>query len=163
MPQDSFRYDKMIENALRGVVRDALKRASRDGLPGEHHFYIGFATREPGVELPASLLARFPEEMTIVIQHQFWDLKVEDDSFSIVLSFQRQPERLAIPFAAIKSFADPSVNFALEFAAPVTAQPAAEAEAETAALPAPLATPPKEPKEERTTGEVVALDAFRKR
>lgn len=161
MPQDSFHYDKMIESALRGVVRDALRRVSRDGLPGEHHFYIGFATREPGVELPESLLARFPDEMTIVIQHQFWDLKVEDDLFSVVLSFQRQPERLVIPFAAIKSFADPSVNFALEFAAPITAP--AEAEAETPALPAPLAAAAQEPKEERTTGEVVALDAFRKR
>ena len=165
MPQDLFHYDKMIESALRGVVRDALARASEEGLPGDHHFYIGFATREPGVELPAVLLARFPEEMTIVIQHQFWDLKVEDERFSVVLSFQRWPERLVIPFAAIKSFADPSVNFALEFAAPVTApaeqQPAAEGEA--AALPAPVAAPPKEPKEERTTGEVVALDAFRKR
>jgi hypothetical protein len=164
MPQDSFHYDKMIESALRGVVREALVRASRDGLPGEHHFYIGFATREPGVELPESLLARFPEEMTIVIQHQFWDLKVEEGSFSIVLSFQRQPERLVIPFAAIKSFADPSVNFALEFASPVTAatEPST-AEGDAPALPAPLAAPPKEPKEERTTGEVVALDAFRKR
>ncbi len=119
MPQDSFHYDKMIEGALRGVVRDALIRASRDGLPGDHHFYIGFATREPGVELPASLLARFPDEMTIVVQHQFWDLQIGEDEFSITLSFQRQPERLVIPFAAIKSFADPSVNFALEFAAPV--------------------------------------------
>jgi uncharacterized protein len=99
--------------------------------------------------------------MTIVIQHQFWDLKVEDSGFSIVLSFQRQPERLVIPFAAIKSFADPSVNFALEFAAPVTAPPAAEPEAP--ALPAPIAAPPKEAKDDRTTGEVVALDAFRKR
>jgi hypothetical protein len=165
MPQDSFHYDKMIENALRGVVRDALARVSRDGLPGEHHFYIGFATREPGVELPASLLARFPAEMTIVVQHQFWDLKVEDDRFSVVLSFHRQPERLVIPFAAIKSFADPSVNFALEFAAPVTAaaaEPLAAA-AEAPALPAPLAAPAKEDDKERTTGEVVALDAFRKR
>jgi uncharacterized protein len=162
MPQDSFHYDKMIEGALRGVVRDALALVSREGLPSDHHFYIGFATREPGVELPASLLARFPEEMTIVIQHQFWDLKVDDDSFSVVLSFQRQPERLVIPFAAIKSFADPSVNFALEFAAPATAeQPAAEAEAPT--LPAPLGAGPKDEKEERTTGEVVTLDAFRKR
>ncbi|HEY1797144.1 MAG TPA: ClpXP protease specificity-enhancing factor SspB [Stellaceae bacterium] len=164
MPQDSFHYDKMIEGALRGVVRDALARASREGLPGDHHFYIGFATKEPGVELPASLLARFPDEMTIVVQHQFWDLKVEDERFSVVLSFQRQPERLVIPFAAIKSFADPSVNFALEFASPVAPatageQPAAEAGTETAALP----TPAEEPKEERTTGEVVALDAFRKR
>jgi len=162
MPQDLFQYDKMIEHALRGVVRDALTRVSRDGLPGDHHFYIGFATREPGVELPASLLARFPEEMTIVIQHQFWDLKVENDLFSVVLSFQRQPERLVIPFAAIKSFADPSVNFALEFAAPATV-PAAEPDAEAPALPAPLTAAPADPKDKRTTGEVVALDAFRKR
>jgi len=161
MPQDLFHYDRMIEQALRGVVREALLRASRDGLPGAHHFYIGFATREPGVELPASLRAKFPDEMTIVIQHQFWDLEIREDAFSVTLSFQRQPERLAIPFAAIKSFADPSVNFALEFASPVTASAASEP-AESPALPAPIAAPPPAA-EERTTGEVVALDAFRKR
>ena len=161
MPQDLFHYDRMIEQALRGVVREALLRASREGLPGAHHFYIGFATREPGVELPASLRAKFPDEMTIVIQHQFWDLEIREDAFSVTLSFQRQPERLAIPFAAIKSFADPSVNFALEFASPVTASAASEP-AESPALPAPIAAPPPAA-EERTTGEVVALDAFRKR
>ncbi|HEX5321444.1 MAG TPA: ClpXP protease specificity-enhancing factor SspB [Stellaceae bacterium] len=161
MPQDLFHYDRMIEQALRGVVREALLRASREGLPGAHHFYIGFATREPGVELPASLRAKFPDEMTIVIQHQFWDLEIREDAFSVTLSFQRQPERLAIPFAAIKSFADPSVNFALEFASPVTASAASEP-AESPALPAPVAAPPPAA-EERTTGEVVALDAFRKR
>ena len=161
MPQDLFHYDRMIEQALRGVVREALLRASREGLPGAHHFYIGFATREPGVELPASLRAKFPDEMTIVIQHQFWDLEIREDAFSVTLSFQRQPERLVIPFAAIKSFADPSVNFALEFASPVTASAASEP-AESPALPAPIAAPPPAA-EERTTGEVVALDAFRKR
>jgi hypothetical protein len=161
MPQDLFHYDRMIEQALRGVVREALLRASREGLPGAHHFYIGFATREPGVELPASLRAKFPDEMTIVIQHQFWDLEIREDAFSVTLSFQRQPERLAMPFAAIKSFADPSVNFALEFASPVTASAASEP-AESPALPAPIAAPPPAA-EERTTGEVVALDAFRKR
>src|SRR6185437_7381912 len=161
MPQDLFHYDRMIEQALRGVVREALLRASREGLPGAHHFYIGFATREPGVELPASLRAKFPDEMTIVIQHQSWDLEIREDAFSVTLSFQRQPERLAIPFAAIKSFADPSVNFALEFASPVTASAASEP-AESPSLPAPIAAPPPAA-EERTTGEVVALDAFRKR
>ena len=162
MPQDSFQYDQMIERALRGVVRDALSRVARDGLPGAHHFYIGFATREPGVSLPASLIAKFPDEMTIVIQHQFWDLQVDDDEFSITLSFQRQPERLVIPFAAIKSFADPSVNFALEFASPVVTPAVVElpAEAEAPSLPAPAAAPAAE---ERPMGQVVALDAFRKR
>src|SRR6185437_8027493 len=141
MPQDSFQYDQMIERALRGVVRDALSRVARDGLPGAHHFYIGFATREPGVSLPASLMAKFPDEMTIVIQHQFRDLQVDEDQFSITLSFQRQPERLVIPFAAIKSFADPSVNFALEFASPVVTPAVVElpAEAEAPSLPAPAA------------------------
>ncbi|HEX3881435.1 MAG TPA: ClpXP protease specificity-enhancing factor SspB [Stellaceae bacterium] len=161
MPQDLFQYDKMIEGALRGVVRDALARVSRDGLPGAHHFYIGFATREPGVELPASLMAKFPDEMTIVVQHQFWDLQVGEDQFSITLSFQRRPERLVIPFAAVKSFADPSVNFALEFASPVVTPAIVELPVEAPPLPAPIAAPP--PAEDRPTGQVVALDAFRKR
>ena len=162
MARDSFHYDKMIEQALRGFVRDALARAAREGLPGDHHFYIGFATTEPGVSLPASLLARFPEEMTIVIQHQFWDLQVDDDAFAVTLSFQRRPERLVIPFAAVKNFADPSVNFALEFASP----PRAAQPAEAAGLPAPVAAPAAaaaaDPPD-RQTGEVVALDKFRKR
>jgi len=168
MAQDLFQYDKMIEGALRGVVRDALARAAREGLPGAHHFYVGFGTREPGVELPAHLHAKFPDEMTIVIQHQFWDLEIGTDSFSVTLSFHRQPERLVIPFAAIKSFADPSVNFALEFASPVVTSEAEPAEA--AAVPALAAIEPAaiepaalEPKEARATGEVVALDSFRKR
>jgi hypothetical protein len=161
MAQDQFHYDKMIERALRGVVRDALVRAARGGLPGNHHFYIGFATGEPGVRLPPSLLEKFPEEMTIVIQHQFWDLEIGDDAFSVTLSFQRQPERLVIPFAAIRSFADPSVNFALEFAGPATAPEAVPATAGGAApLPAPVADTPK-PKS--AGAEVVALDQFRKR
>jgi hypothetical protein len=158
MPQDLFHYDKLIEAALRGVVRDALARVAREGLPGAHHFYIGFATREPGVRLPPHLLERFPEEMTIVIQHQFWDLRVDDEAFAVTLSFQRQPERLVVPFAAVKSFADPSVNFALEFAAP-----AAPKTAEAAGLPAPVPPAASPPPAERPTGEVVALDKFRKR
>lgn len=160
MPQDSFHYDKMIEHALRGVVRDALQRVARGGLPGDHHFYIGFATADPGVAVPAHLLAKFPEQMTIVIQHQFWDLAVDEDAFSVTLSFQSRPERLTIPFAAIKSFADPAVNFALEFAA---AEPAApDAAPPVAIAPAPEAVP-KEPKEGSAGAEVVALDSFRKR
>src|SRR6185312_10619754 len=118
MPQDLYHYETMIDRALRGVVREALERAAREGLRGAHHFYIGFATDMKGVSIPDSLRARYPQEMTIVLQHQFWDLDVGKDGFSITLSFQKQLERLTIPFVAVRSFADPSVNFALEFAPP---------------------------------------------
>src|SRR5712691_1230463 len=118
MAQDLFQYEKMVERALRGVVRDALQRAAREGLKSAHHFYIGFATQMPGVVIPDHLRAKYPDEMPIVLQHQFWDLEVTDQRFSVTLSFQQQLERLVIPFAAVRSFADPSVNFALEFADP---------------------------------------------
>jgi hypothetical protein len=161
MAQDLFHYDKMVERALRGVIRDALIRAAQEGLKSAHHFYIGFATQAPGVAIPARLVERYPDEMTIVLQHQFWDLDVGDEQFSVLLSFDKQAERLTIPFAAIRSFADPSVEFALAFAEPVAA-PSNEA----TALPGPVEKPGKaEPapaaKEER--GQVVALDTFRKR
>jgi hypothetical protein len=163
MPQDLFQYEKMVESALRGVVRDALRRAAREGLGSAHHFYIGFGTRMPGVVIPDHLRARHPDEMTIVLQHQFWDLDITEHGFSVTLSFQKQLERLVIPFAAVRSFADPSVNFALEFAVP-------EAERATSvSLPAPLEAPPtpaaKPPGEptEKPTADVVALDSFRKR
>src|SRR5207237_8488197 len=116
--QDMLQYWKMGENALRGVVRAALQRAAREGLKSAHHFYIGFDTQMPGVVIPDHLRTRYPDEMTIVLQHQFWDLEIAEEGFSVTLSFQKQPERLVVPFAAIRSFADPSVNFALEFAAP---------------------------------------------
>ena len=158
MAQDLFQYDKMVERALRGVVRDALARVAQEGPRGAHHFYIGFATGMPGVVSPDSLRERFPEEMTIVLQHQFWDLEIGEESFSVSLSFQKQLERLTIPFAAIRSFADPSVNFALEFAGPpVESKP-------VGSLPAPT-TSEAEPSTEsdRPAGEVVTLDSFRKR
>jgi hypothetical protein len=160
MPQDLFHYDKMVEHALRGVIRDVLKRVSQEGLRSAHHFYIGFATTAPGVTIPPRLLERFPTEITIVLQHQFWDLDVGDEGFSVSLSFDKQIERLTVPFAAIRSFADPSVDFALAFAEP----PAAANEAAT--LPAVIAEKAKgTDKTEKPTGEekVVALDAFRKR
>ena len=116
MAQDLFPYDKMVETrAARGRARGAAI-ASRDGLPGDHHFYIGFRTTASGVVLPPQLLAKYPEEMTIVLQHQFWDLEVGDEAFSVTLSFSSRSERLTIPFAAITSFADPSVKFGLQFA-----------------------------------------------
>ena len=157
-------------------MREALERASREGLRGAHHFYIGFATDMPGVSIPDSLRARYPQEMTIVLQHQFWDLEVGEDGFSVTLSFQSQPERLTVPFAAVRSFADPSVNFALEFAPPERpeAAPALVPAPSPASMPAPSRRPrsrrrPSPPKplpskaEEKTGAEVVTLDSFRKR
>jgi hypothetical protein len=160
MPQDLFHYDKMVEHALRGVIRDVLKRVAQEGLRSAHHFYIGFATTAPGVTIPPRLLERFPVEITIVLQHQFWDLEIGDEAFSVSLSFDKQVEQLTIPFAAIKSFADPSVEFALAFAEPPEA-------ANEAALPVVVAEKAKDKaeKDEKPVGEkkVVALDAFRKR
>ena len=155
MAQDLYQYEKMVERALRGVVREALERAGREGLRGAHHFYIGFATDMPGVVIPDALRAKYPDEMTIVLQHQFWDLEIGQDSFSVTLSFHKQLERLTIPLAAVRSFADPSVNFALEFAMP------AEKPAKPAAVPVPIAAPAAA--DEKTTAEVVTLDSFRKR
>jgi hypothetical protein len=154
MPQDLFHYDKMVERALRGVIRDALARVAQEGLKSAHHFFIGFATTAPGVVIPPRLLERFPDEMTIVLQHQFWDLDVGDESFSVSLSFDKQVERLTVPFAAIRGFSDPSVEFALAFAEP--AEPGTEP-----ALPAVVETPAKPAPQE--TGQVVTLDSFRKR
>jgi hypothetical protein len=156
MAQDLFDYPKMVETALRGVMREALARAAREGLPGEHHFYVTFRTHAPGVAIPSYLLGKFPDEMTIVLQHQFRALEVGEDAFSVNLSFQSRSERLRIPFAAVTTFADPSVNFGLQFEVP------AAAPAEVTALPAQI--PPPEPAEPaKPAAEVVTLDKFRKR
>lgn len=117
MSDDALRYDLMVENALRGVVRQALALTAERGLPGNHHFYITFRTDHPGVTLADHLRQRYPREMTIVLQLQFWGLKVEDEAFEVTLSFSDKPERLHIPFAAITAFADPSVRFGLQFEA----------------------------------------------
>jgi hypothetical protein len=156
MAQDLFDYPKMVETALRGVMREALARTAREGLPGDHHFYVTFRTRAPGVGIPTHLLGKFPDEMTIVLQHQFRALEVADDAFSVNLSFQSRSERLRIPFAAVTTFADPSVNFGLQFEVPA-AQPA-----EATALPAQI-QPPEAPEPARPAAEVVTLDKFRKR
>jgi uncharacterized protein len=171
MPEDSLRYDKMVETALRGVAREALSQAARDGLPGAHHFYIGFRTGAAGVAMPAPLRGKYPDEMTIVLQHQFWGLEVGADAFSVSLSFQGRPERLTVPFSAITSFADPSVNFGLQFEvspAPPTQPVVAPTPpaARPAALPAAAAPAPptgEEPPAARPAAEIVALDKFRKR
>jgi uncharacterized protein len=156
MAQDLFDYPKMVETALRSVMREALARTAREGLPGDHHFYVTFRTRAPGVGIPTYLLSKFPDEMTIVLQHQFHALEVGEDAFSVNLSFQSRSERLRIPFAAVTTFADPSVNFGLQFQVPA-AQPA-----EIAALPAQI-LPPESAEPARPAAEIVALDKFRKR
>lgn len=115
MSEDLMRYDVLAQHALRGVVRLALLRVERDGLPGEHHFFIAFDTRFEGVQMSDRLLQRYKDEMTIVIQHQYWHLRITEEHFEIELSFDNIPEKLSIPFAAIKGFFDPSVQFGLQF------------------------------------------------
>lgn len=115
MAEHRLNYERMLRNALRDVVRQALTEVAEQGLPGEHHLYIVFRTDHPGVELPSPLRQQYPEEMTIVLQMQFWDLLVERDSFAITLRFNGMPRRLIVPFEAVIGFADPSVNLALEF------------------------------------------------
>lgn len=152
MADEPLRYDRMVEAALRGVMRSALAETAKRGLPGEHHFYITFLTKAPGVALPPYLGAQFPDEMTIVLQHQFWDLAVDDSRFGVTLAFSGKNERLEIPFAAVTAFADPSVNFGLKF---VT-------EGETPAADKPPAEKPA-PAEHPAAANVVALDTFRKK
>ena len=119
-PDSLIPYDEIVQEALRAVVGRVLGEVEATGrLPGEHHFYITFKTAAPGVEIPRHLSERFPDEMTIVIQNRFWDLKVRDDGFEVGLSFNQAPAKLVIPFAAITGFVDPAVNFALQFQAQV--------------------------------------------
>jgi hypothetical protein len=115
MAVDHIRYDILAQEALRGVVRTVLSDAAKNGLPGDHHFYISFDTRADGVRLSPRMLKEYPEEMTVVLQHQFWDLVVTDDGFEVGMSFGGIPERVAVPFAAVKGFVDPSVEFGLRF------------------------------------------------
>lgn len=115
MSEDQLRYDRFVERALRHVVRETLEQVARHGLPGEHHLYITFKSEHPDVVMPDTLREAYPEEMTVVLQYQFWDLLVEEDQFLVTLSFNDARERIIVPFAAISAFADPSVNFALQF------------------------------------------------
>jgi hypothetical protein len=115
MPTDHIRYDLLAREALRGVVQRVLADVAKNGLAGDHHFYISFDTRAPGVRISPRLREKYPEEMTVVLQHQFWDLIVSDEGFEVGLSFNGVPERLGVPLAAIKGFFDPSVQFALDF------------------------------------------------
>lgn len=115
MAEDLLRYDILIQDALRGAVKKILAEVGRTGLPGEHHFYIAFETTAPGVRISQRLKERYPQEMTIVLQHQFWDLAIGEHAFEVGLSFGGVPEKLLVPYSAIKGFFDPSVQFALEF------------------------------------------------
>jgi len=190
MAADLIRYDLLVQDALRGAVRKVLSGVARDGVPGEHHFYIGFRTHARGVRLSSRMRELYPDEMTIVLQHQFWDLSVTGEAFEVGLSFQNIPEMLLIPFDAVTRFADPSVGFELQFlvedeaagagdagtsppqTAPVSVlQPLAEAP------PLPEAKPAKQTKKaseaakaegaaakpQKGEPKVVSIDAFRKK
>ena len=171
MATDHIRYDVLARDALRGVLRRVLTDAAEHGLPGEHHFYITFLSTADGVKLSPRLMAQYPDEMTIILQHQFWDLVVTEDRFEVGLSFGGIPERLVVPFAAIKSFLDPSVQFGLQFepseavdeptASKLPAVPA------FAPSPAPAVEPAAESADEPARSgegaEVVRLDRFRKK
>ena len=179
MASGVLRYDRMVEDALKGVLRAALKASEKDGLPGDHHFYITFRTGHPGVSIADYLRARYPNEMTIVIQHQYWGLEVDEQKFAVTLSFNRVNERLVIPFAAVTAFADPSAKFGLQFQGHATG----DAERDTPPLPeAPASNEAKDakpafgegaakastgttggPAEAGERGRVIALDAFRKK
>ncbi|PZQ86816.1 MAG: hypothetical protein DI534_16165 [Leifsonia xyli] len=162
--QDFLRYDLLTQNALRGVVRDVLARIAREGVPGEHHFYISFRTTDPDVRLSQRLKERYPAEMTVVLQHQFWDLEVDEEGFEVGLSFGNVPEKLVVPFRSITGFFDPSVQFGLKFDHP-------DAEAIEEDVPsteaAETVVPDAEPAQSEPPvpggAEVVSLDKFRKK
>ena len=183
--KDHIRYDVLARDAMRGVLRRVLEDAAKRGLPGDHHFYITFLTQAEGVKLSPRLLAQYPNEMTIILQHQFWDLIVTEDHFEVGLSFGNVPEKLVVPFVAIKAFLDPSVQFGLTFetseasiaaSASAPAAPPAPAEKETAkagdnsqdkAQDKPAATADDKPHDGEHKpsegAEVVRLDRFRKK
>jgi hypothetical protein len=180
MATDHIRYDLLAQDALRGLVRKVLTDTAKSGLPGEHHFSISFRTDVEGVKMSPRLREQFPQEMTVILQYQFWDLKVTDTAFEVGLSFGGVPEKLTIPFAAIKSFFDPSVQFGLQFET-IEAEPAASGDtapakapaevkpavpAESAPAPAAAAAAESKPADttpDKPSGEVVRLDRFRKK
>jgi hypothetical protein len=180
MAVDHIRYDLLAQEALRGVVRHVLVDVAKNGLPGEHHFYISFDTGAEGVRISNRLRQQYPEEITVILQHQFWDLNVTDERFEVGLSFGGVPERLSVPFAAVKGFFDPSVQFVLQFETIEGEKDAAESASEAGT---PAATPlqvkpetvkgedaaqapqqpPEGPSGGKPSGEVVRLDRFRKK
>jgi hypothetical protein len=164
MAEDLMGYENLAREALRGVVREAIRHAADEGLPGSHHFYISFRTDMDGVDIDPGLLKAHPQEMTIVLEHQFWDLAVDDDAFEVTLKFNRIPKYLRVPFEAVTQFHDPSVGFTLRFETNEISSGAIQREpeqAEESETPRPA---------EKTAvaagddaGRVVSLDAFRKK
>ncbi|MFN3590813.1 MAG: SspB family protein [Thermaurantiacus sp.] len=137
VPDSLIPYDQIVQDSLRNVVRQVLTDVERaGGLPGAHHFFIAFRTRHPGVDMPRHLHERYPDEMTVVLQHRFWDLAVEDEYFEVGLTFNQVPAKLRIPFSAISGFVDPAVNFALQFVVDDISLPAAPQHSEDAPEPA---------------------------
>jgi hypothetical protein len=153
MPSGGFNYGQMMQRAFRGMIADVLAEVAKRGLPGNHHFFISFDTTHPGVDMSAALRERFPHEMTIVLQHEFRDLGVARDRFTVTLSFSNRPETLVIPFDALKTFVDPSVEFGLKF----DAQGAPDG-----TPPEPPPRPPAPAEAGGGSGEVVRLDRFRR-
>lgn len=172
MSEDLLGYNEMVEKAMRSVVRQALERAAKGGLPGNHHFYITFRTDHPEVQIPERLRQQYPEEMTIVLQHQFWGLVADDEGFDVELSFNKVHEHLRIPYDSLITFADPSVNFGLQFHVEMEETPSRESppaasdeKGPDAAAEGAAETGETDPEaEDAETGDnVVTLDAFRKK
>ena len=168
---DHIRYDVLARDAMRGMLRRVMTDAAKQGLPGDHHFYISFLTTADGVKLSPRLMQQYPQEMTIILQHQFWDLIVTEDRFEVGLSFGGVPERLVVPFGAIKNFLDPSVQFGISFdtdEAVATPNAPAAGTALAAAAAAPQETPAADANSDGEAkpsegAEVVRLDRFRKK
>jgi hypothetical protein len=161
MTEDQLQYPVLIDHAMRGVVREVLKRVQATGLPGEHHFYISFLTNFPGVRMSEQLKSRYPKEITIVMQHQYWDFKVEEQSFTVTLSFGGVPEKLVIPYAALTAFADPSIKFGLQFQHSETDEDLTDI---TIELQQDIAAPrTDDATTDENTAEIISLDSFRKK
>src|SRR5882672_10313529 len=140
---DRFHYDALVDDALRSVVRRVLRQVADKGLPGSHHFYISFRSTDPGVELPDYLRAKYPEEMTIVLQHQYWDLIINDEFFEVTVSFNKQQQLIKLPFTALSAFVDPSVRFGLQFDRKDKAAAGEKVEAGASQAPSSLPAPEK--------------------
>ena len=170
MDYDTIDYPALIDQAMRGVVRDALKQVVAHGLPGDHHFFISYRTTHADVKMSDALRSRYPEEITVVIQHQFWDLIVKDDHFSVTLSFSNIPEKLVVPFAALTAFADPSIKFGLQFHGRQKLPGAAEnsekqlpVQPKTGQGQASYSADEETEEENQGGAEIITLDAFRKK
>ena len=168
MDKDMLRYDRMVEAALRGVVREAIARVAGFGLPGGHSLYITFRSDFPGVDMPDWLKAQYPDAMTIVLEHQYWDLAADEETFGVTLSFKGRRQRITVPYAALTAFHDPGVQFGLRFDQSQDGEETSAAQAEKPAPlpgPTPAAKPAPEPAaaDAAKTAQVVNLEAFRKK